>query len=139
MVMKARKLSDSPCIGKCSTSVGDDVCTGCLRSLSDIANWLMWSELERAQSNIARHQQVVVAMADAGIQVLQPEALIERMQQLRLRRTDGVDPLIWLFEALCSSRVEPDDFTDLVAQPTQLAKQWQQAKRALMSNAIAFA
>lgn len=137
--MKARKLSDSPCIGKCSTSVGDDVCTGCLRSLSDIANWLMWSEDERAASNASRHQQIIAVMQDVGIQVIAPTELQARMQTMRLRRTDGADPLIWLFEALCSSRSHPQAFQDLVAQPHELTEQWQQAKQALVAQIVAVA
>ncbi|WP_119395767.1 DUF1289 domain-containing protein [Salinibius halmophilus] len=137
MVMKARKLSDSPCIGKCSTSVGDDICTGCLRSLSDIANWLMWSEDERAMSNIARHQQIVTAMQ--AIHVTNKERLAARMNELRLRRTEGADPRVWLFEALSSSRADVSQFADLVSQPEQLASQWQTAKRTLIENAMAFA
>ncbi len=37
----------SPCIGYCSTSLGDEVCRGCGRTSDEIIQWLLLSEEER--------------------------------------------------------------------------------------------
>lgn len=37
----------SPCIGVCSTAVGDDVCLGCHRTFEEISQWLFMSDEER--------------------------------------------------------------------------------------------
>lgn len=37
----------SPCIGVCSTSVGDKVCRGCKRFSHEVINWNSYSEQER--------------------------------------------------------------------------------------------
>ncbi len=32
-------LIDTPCIGICSTAIGDDVCIGCGRTFEEVNNW----------------------------------------------------------------------------------------------------
>ena len=43
--------ADSPCIGHCTTVLGDDVCRSCLRTFDEVARWLEMSEAERKQVN----------------------------------------------------------------------------------------
>lgn len=40
-------LPDSPCIAICSTSVGDNICTGCGRSFEEIARWTVMTPIEK--------------------------------------------------------------------------------------------
>lgn len=39
----------SPCVGVCSTGLGDDVCRGCGRTLEEIRDWAAMSDDERAE------------------------------------------------------------------------------------------
>ena len=39
---------DSPCIGQCSTTYGDDVCKGCGRTYLEVINWIMFDDREKA-------------------------------------------------------------------------------------------
>lgn len=39
---------DSPCIGKCSTTYGDDICKGCGRTYLEVINWIIFTEEEKA-------------------------------------------------------------------------------------------
>jgi len=43
--------SDSPCIGHCTTVLGDDVCRSCLRTFDEVSRWLEMGEDERRQVN----------------------------------------------------------------------------------------
>ncbi|MDD2686047.1 MAG: DUF1289 domain-containing protein [Gallionella sp.] len=43
--------SDSPCIGHCTTVLGDNVCRSCLRTFDEITHWVEMSEDERRQVN----------------------------------------------------------------------------------------
>jgi predicted Fe-S protein YdhL (DUF1289 family) len=38
--------SDSPCIGVCTT-LYDEICQGCGRSLSEVSNWVFFSQEEK--------------------------------------------------------------------------------------------
>jgi predicted Fe-S protein YdhL (DUF1289 family) len=39
--------SDSPCIGVCTT-LYDEICQGCGRALSEVSNWVLFSDDEKA-------------------------------------------------------------------------------------------
>ncbi|MBI5891623.1 MAG: DUF1289 domain-containing protein [Nitrosomonadales bacterium] len=43
--------SASPCIGHCTTVLGDDVCRSCLRTFEEVACWLGMNEEERRGVN----------------------------------------------------------------------------------------
>ena len=32
-------LTDTPCIGICSTAIGDDICIGCGRTFAEVNDW----------------------------------------------------------------------------------------------------
>lgn len=38
---------DSPCIGHCSTSLGDSVCKGCGRTAEEVDQWLLLDEKQK--------------------------------------------------------------------------------------------
>ena len=37
----------SPCIGRCSTALGDDVCRGCGRTAEEVDQWLSLDEEQK--------------------------------------------------------------------------------------------
>lgn len=39
--------TDSPCIGYCSTALGDDVCRGCGRTFEEVTFWNVYSDEEK--------------------------------------------------------------------------------------------
>lgn len=43
--------ADCPCIGHCSTALGDDVCRGCGRTFEEVTRWPAMSEDERRAVN----------------------------------------------------------------------------------------
>ena len=48
----ASVTADSPCIGHCTTVLGDDVCRSCLRTFDEITRWVAMSEDERRAVNL---------------------------------------------------------------------------------------
>lgn len=43
--------ADCPCVGHCSTALGDDVCRSCLRTFEEVTRWPEMSEEERREVN----------------------------------------------------------------------------------------
>ncbi len=43
--------AESPCIGHCTTVLGDDVCRSCLRTFEEITNWPTITDEERIRIN----------------------------------------------------------------------------------------
>ncbi|HYD82351.1 MAG TPA: DUF1289 domain-containing protein [Paucimonas sp.] len=39
---------DSPCVGRCSTAYGDEICRGCGRTFEEVINWIVYTEEEKA-------------------------------------------------------------------------------------------
>ena len=42
-----RAPTASPCVGRCSHNVGDDVCRGCGRTILEVRDWLSLSDTEK--------------------------------------------------------------------------------------------
>ncbi|NOU01621.1 MAG: DUF1289 domain-containing protein [Gallionella sp.] len=43
--------AESPCIGHCTTVLGDDVCRSCMRTFDEITRWIEMSDDERIAVN----------------------------------------------------------------------------------------
>ena len=48
----ASVTADSPCIGHCTTVLGDDICRSCRRTFDEITRWVAMSEEERRAVNL---------------------------------------------------------------------------------------
>ena len=44
--------SECPCVGHCTTALGDDVCRSCLRTLEEVTRWPAMTEDERRAVNL---------------------------------------------------------------------------------------
>ena len=55
-----RSDTASPCIGVCSTALGDDICRGCGRSFEEVLNWHSYTDDQKREVNarLARRQLV---------------------------------------------------------------------------------
>ena len=47
----------SPCVGICSTVLGDDICRGCGRTFDEVLNWHSFSDEEKRAINKRLAQQ----------------------------------------------------------------------------------
>ncbi|MHB1947852.1 MAG: DUF1289 domain-containing protein [Gammaproteobacteria bacterium] len=48
-----RDLTDSPCVGICSTTnVGDDICIGCGRTAEDVIHWNSYTDDQKIAINL---------------------------------------------------------------------------------------
>lgn len=46
-----KQPTDSPCIGVCSTTYGDEICMGCGRTFEEVHRWNELSDKEKIQIN----------------------------------------------------------------------------------------
>lgn len=52
-----RDMTDSPCVGICSTTnVGDDVCIGCGRTAMEVIEWNTYTNEQKIQINLRLHE-----------------------------------------------------------------------------------
>lgn len=55
-----RDMTDSPCIGICSTTnVGDDICRGCGRTAIEVIEWNTYSNQQKIEINERLKNQII--------------------------------------------------------------------------------
>ncbi|MFA7287133.1 MAG: DUF1289 domain-containing protein [Patescibacteria group bacterium] len=47
--MSVSRPRNTPCIGKCSHNVGDDLCKGCKRTIEEVCDWNRYSPDKKIQ------------------------------------------------------------------------------------------
>jgi predicted Fe-S protein YdhL (DUF1289 family) len=51
LAQTADVTSECPCVGHCTTVLGDEVCRSCLRTFDEVSRWLEMNEEERRAVN----------------------------------------------------------------------------------------
>ncbi len=69
------KTKKSPCVGLCSTTYGDNVCRGCLRTVGEVLSWTTYTDEQKDQIQL-RLQQQVEDILKLYIHILQPDEFI---------------------------------------------------------------
>ena len=90
---------NTPCVGICSTGIGDEVCRGCKRFAHEVIAWnsysddqraAVWRRLEDLHALISRH----------WFDIVDQQLLLERMRSHQLRFNLALDPHCWIQDLL---------------------------------------
>lgn len=101
----------APCIGVCSTSLGDSVCRGCKRFAHEIIAWNSYSEQERGLV-VVRLEQLLASVVAARIELFDIARLFQSARILGCQ-PDGSNPYCHIQRLLrvAASRIEqPEDY-----------------------------
>jgi uncharacterized protein len=98
----------TPCIGVCSTGIGDTVCRGCKRYAEEVIHWISYSEDEKHAIN-RRLDQLLSQVVAAKLTVFDAGLLEYRLQTLQIRYAAHRSPLTWVFELLRAGASQIDD------------------------------
>jgi uncharacterized protein len=93
----------TPCIGICSTTYGDLVCRGCKRYAHEIVEWNGFSDDQRDRV-WERLQQLRDSCVSEWVQVVDPEALRQRMDELKVAVWVRSSPLALAYTVLTTER-----------------------------------
>lgn len=89
----------TPCVGVCSTGIGDDVCRGCKRFRHEVIHWNSYSAEQKGLIDQRLDGFLVQVMADKVV-IDNPELLEWQLQVQRVRFQTEKNPHIWLFQLL---------------------------------------
>ncbi len=89
----------TPCIGVCSTGIGDTVCRGCKRYAEEVIHWNSYSEDEKRAIN-RRLDQLLSQVVAAKLAVFDAALLESRLKAAQVRYSAHRSPLVWVFELL---------------------------------------
>lgn len=89
----------TPCIGVCSTGIGDSVCRGCKRFSHEVIHWNSYS---RAQKKIIddRLSGFLAQCVSNVLQVTDPTLLRWQLDVQKIRYVASHDPYCWVFSLL---------------------------------------
>lgn len=102
----------TPCVGVCSTGIGDDVCRGCKRFAHEVVNWNAFSQIQKQHID-SRLQLLLRQIVSAKLYIFD-EALLSwqiQVQQLRVNQQHNLYcQLFALLKAGASQVSEPEAF-----------------------------
>lgn len=89
----------TPCVGICSTGIGDSVCRGCKRFSHEVIHWNSYSE---AQKRIIdqRLRGFLAQIVETKLRVTNPELLRWQLEVQQIRYVPSHSPYIWAYELL---------------------------------------
>jgi uncharacterized protein len=102
----------TPCIGVCSTGIGDVVCRGCKRYAHEVIRWNSYSDQEKTAIE-RRLDQLLAQIVTARLRVIDSELLEARMRAQQIRYSAQRSPTTWVFELLrvgASQIQDPRDY-----------------------------
>lgn len=89
----------TPCIGVCSTGIGDSVCRGCKRFAHEVINWNAYSEEERGHI-IERLHALLTQVMQARIEIVDQPRLNQQLAAHKVRCQPQLNPHCQAFEAI---------------------------------------
>ncbi|MCV6625205.1 MAG: DUF1289 domain-containing protein [Cellvibrionaceae bacterium] len=101
----------TPCIGICSTSIGDEVCRGCKRFSHEVIDWNAYNESQR-RLIAERLEGFLIQVVANKVQVVDAALLETQMRHQNIRFDERQNPYCWVFKLLeaGASQVQPASY-----------------------------
>lgn len=97
--MPVIKPVKTPCIGVCSTGIGDSVCRGCKRFAHEVIDWNAYSHGQRLI--IARRlESFLTQVVSNYFEIVDQELLLRQIEHQQLRFNAEQNAYCWVFELL---------------------------------------
>lgn len=89
----------TPCIGVCSTGIGDAVCRGCKRFAHEVIAWNGYSEAEKGAIE-QRLDQLLAQIVGGKIEIVDVALLRDQLRKQKVRYRRQRSSLCWVFDLL---------------------------------------
>ncbi len=89
----------SPCIGVCSTGIGDSVCRGCKRYTHEIINWNAYNANEK-RAVLDRLGALLSQVVQAKLTIVDEALLLKQLKLQNIYHNPESHPYAWVFELL---------------------------------------
>lgn len=89
----------TPCIGVCSTGIGDSVCRGCKRFAHEVIDWNGYDQ-EQRQIILRRLEGFLSQVVQLRFEILDQELLRRQIEHQQVRFNPEQDPYCWVFDLL---------------------------------------
>ncbi|MGH1440736.1 MAG: DUF1289 domain-containing protein [Cellvibrionaceae bacterium] len=111
----------TPCIGVCSTGIGDLVCRGCKRFAHEVIDWNGYTQ-EQRQLVVDRLDQFLQKIVGNMIDIFDEKQLLKQMQYQQIHFNDQLSSSRWVYELLRNGASQINNTDDF---GFRLKPQWQ--------------
>lgn len=111
----------TPCIGVCSTGIGDVVCRGCKRFEYEIIGWNGFSEAER-RAVLTRIDVLLEQIVARWLTITDAVCLAQQLQTQQVSHDATRTPASWVVELLKAGASQIEDPLKFGLVPTALAQ-----------------
>lgn len=89
----------TPCVGVCSTGIGDVVCRGCKRFAHEVIHWNGYSD-EQKRIIDARLDAFLTQVVATKVRIFDAALLEQQLRAQQIRFSGHKDPHVWVFQLL---------------------------------------
>jgi len=111
----------TPCIGICSTGIGDIVCRGCKRFAHEVIHWNSYTQ-EQQQLVVDRLDQFLQTIVANKIDIFDENKLLSQMRYQQIAVNPDSSSSRWVYELL---RAGAAQINNIEAYGFRLHKDWQ--------------
>lgn len=122
----------TPCIGVCSTGIGDSVCRGCKRFAHEVIQWNAYSSEER-EAILSRLDALLSQVVDTRVTIADEAQLCQQLQQHGIRYQSDRSKSALVYEAL---RAFGGQLPNMKAIGCAVAPQWSKLSIAELKESI---
>lgn len=99
MSNKLNERVKTPCIGVCSTGIGDSVCRGCKRFAHEVIHWNSYQEMEKKiiEQRLDRFLQQIV---ETKLRIIDQSKLQDQLDYQQITYSENKSPYIWVYHLL---------------------------------------
>lgn len=97
----------TPCIGVCSTGIGDSVCRGCKRFEHEVINWNAYS-MGQKRAIDQRLEQLLSDAVRRRMQIVSADILKQQLKVQQVRYAEWRNEYCWLYELLRAGATQID-------------------------------
>ncbi|GAB3106483.1 DUF1289 domain-containing protein [Aestuariicella hydrocarbonica] len=115
------KRVKTPCVGVCSTGIGDQVCRGCKRYAHEVVNWNAYSN-EQRQIIAQRLDAFLVQVVSNKLRILDHAQLLAAIKHQQIQFNSDQDAYCWVFSLL---KAGASQIHDLQVYGLAYQPQWQ--------------
>lgn len=130
--MLVLKRVKTPCIGICSTGIGDSVCRGCKRFAHEVIDWNSYTHAQKLMI-AERLENFLARIVQNMIQINDEKLLLTQIEHQQIQFKPEQNPYCWVFDLLRAGASQIHDLTEygLAFQPG-----WQGASLAAIRDNI---
>ena len=119
--MLVLKPVKTPCVGICSTGIGDSVCRGCKRFAHEVIDWNSYTH-EQKLLIAQRLEHFLAQIVQNMIQINDEKLLLTQIKHQQIQFKPEQNPYCWVFDLL---RAGASQIQDLSLYGLELQPAWQ--------------